>query len=274
MPGNPLGWCAWDSEGRCALAENRPLAEDEFDAVTLCGRVVRLPAGSAFASPDCDACWRALLSLRNRRVLDNLGLVGDLARRLGRDRLLRTYGSYDDAFQEGCLGLVYAADRFDPSRGFQFSTYAGRCVFGFLRRGANWLREGARRKWAGTGFRGGMFEIAETDWVRCGPGTSRTNEREGAGLDSLPLPEDESRRREEAAEAARVGVWKALERLPERERRIVLGRIGGRTLEQLGEEEGISRERIRQLEARAHQKLGRRLRELLGVEGIAAVASE
>ena len=32
---------------------------------------------------------------------------------------------YDDLYQEGMLGLMKAAEKFDASKGFQFSTYAG-----------------------------------------------------------------------------------------------------------------------------------------------------
>lgn len=32
---------------------------------------------------------------------------------------------YDDLFQVGCIGLVKAAKKFDPSRGFKFTTFAG-----------------------------------------------------------------------------------------------------------------------------------------------------
>jgi RNA polymerase sigma factor (sigma-70 family) len=33
-------------------------------------------------------------------------------------------GDYDDLVQQGNLGLLYAASRFDPDRGVKFSTYA------------------------------------------------------------------------------------------------------------------------------------------------------
>tara|TARA_Y100000310_G_scaffold297792_1_gene331119 strand:- start:9 stop:788 length:780 start_codon:yes stop_codon:yes gene_type:complete len=39
----------------------------------------------------------------------------------------------DDAFQEGCLGLIRAAEKFDPERGVTFASYARNWVLAYLR---------------------------------------------------------------------------------------------------------------------------------------------
>lgn len=41
---------------------------------------------------------------------------------------------YDDLFQAGCIGLIKAAENFDPERGFLFSTYAVPVILGEIRR--------------------------------------------------------------------------------------------------------------------------------------------
>ncbi|MEJ8546612.1 sigma-70 family RNA polymerase sigma factor [Brevibacillus borstelensis] len=41
---------------------------------------------------------------------------------------------YDDLFQIGCIGLVKAAKKFDPSLGYQFTTYAGGWVENEIRK--------------------------------------------------------------------------------------------------------------------------------------------
>lgn len=41
---------------------------------------------------------------------------------------------YEDLFQAGCIGLIKAADNFDSSRGFQFSTYAVPVILGEIKR--------------------------------------------------------------------------------------------------------------------------------------------
>ena len=56
---------------------------------------------------------------RRRLILSNLRLVVYLARRY-RNRGL----AYLDVIEEGNLGLITAADRFDPERGIRFATYA------------------------------------------------------------------------------------------------------------------------------------------------------
>lgn len=58
---------------------------------------------------------------RDRLVTGNMRLVLSIAQRhMG----LCKHLSFFDLCQEGCIGLVKAADKFDPSRGYKFSTYS------------------------------------------------------------------------------------------------------------------------------------------------------
>ena len=86
---------------------------------------------------------------REERVTQNLGLAHACANRF-RGRGIE----YDDLYQAACVGLVQAADRFDESRGLQFSTYAVPVILGEVRRlfreggavkGSRGLRELSRR---------------------------------------------------------------------------------------------------------------------------------
>jgi RNA polymerase primary sigma factor len=65
------------------------------------------------------AADRAAAAARNAFVLANLRLVVSIARRFNFGRM-----SLADLIQEGNLGLIKAVERFDYSRGFRFSTYA------------------------------------------------------------------------------------------------------------------------------------------------------
>lgn len=60
----------------------------------------------------------AVYRVKNRFVAANLRLVVSIARRYSRGRM-----ALIDLIQEGNLGLIKAVDRFDPARGFRFSTY-------------------------------------------------------------------------------------------------------------------------------------------------------
>ncbi len=68
-------------------------------------------------------------SARNQMVENNIGLVHSCANKF-RGRGVE----YDDLFQAGCVGLIKAADNFDLSRGFSFSTYAVPVILGEIKR--------------------------------------------------------------------------------------------------------------------------------------------
>ena len=66
---------------------------------------------------------------RDDFISDNLGLVHSCCKRFAGKGI-----EYDDLFQAGCVGLIKAADNFDESRGFSFSTYAVPVIRGEIRR--------------------------------------------------------------------------------------------------------------------------------------------
>lgn len=66
---------------------------------------------------------------RNRLVSENMGLVHACANRF-RGRGV----DYEDLVQSGCIGLLKAAEGFDESRGFMFSTYAVPAIIGEIKR--------------------------------------------------------------------------------------------------------------------------------------------
>ncbi len=69
------------------------------------------------------------LETRNKTVENNLGLVHACAKRFAGRGV-----DYEDLFQAGCVGLIKAADNFDESRGFSFSTYAVPVILGEIKR--------------------------------------------------------------------------------------------------------------------------------------------
>ena len=75
---------------------------------------------------------------RDAIICENMGLVHTCAKRFAGKGV-----EYDDLFQAGCVGLIKAADGFDPSRGLCFSTYAVPLILGEIR---HLFREGAAIK--------------------------------------------------------------------------------------------------------------------------------
>ena len=75
---------------------------------------------------------------RDAVVCENLGLVHACARRFAGKGV-----DYDDLYQAGCVGLIKAADGFDPGRGLCFSTYAVPLILGEIR---HLFREGGALK--------------------------------------------------------------------------------------------------------------------------------
>ena len=66
---------------------------------------------------------------REKIITENMGLVHSCAGKFKGKGI-----EYDDLFQAGCVGLVKAADGFEPERGFAFSTYAVPVILGEIRR--------------------------------------------------------------------------------------------------------------------------------------------
>jgi RNA polymerase nonessential primary-like sigma factor len=122
--------------GRVALL--RPEEEITLARLVQKGRLLRevaeemkLRAGGVAPSPEAWALevgldvrqlrrrLRRADQARDRMVMANLRLVVSLAR-----RHQHRPADLEDLIQEGTLGLVRAVERFDPSRGYRFSTYA------------------------------------------------------------------------------------------------------------------------------------------------------
>ena len=69
------------------------------------------------------------MSERNARVEKNLPLVHSCALRFKNRGV-----DYEDLFQAGCLGLIKAANGFDETLGYEFSTYAVPAILGEIKR--------------------------------------------------------------------------------------------------------------------------------------------
>lgn len=199
-----------------------------------------------------------------------------------------------DLIQEGSLGLMQAAERFDPSRGVRFATYAiwwvRAAVQAYVLRNWSMVRLGTttadktlffrlrrlKERAGGESAEEMRQTIADDLRVDVGAVEAMANRlvapdqsvntpmtEDGLGewqdllVDDAPSPEEHVARSKDTVTRAR---WlkMALDTLPERERRIIEARHlreQAVTLNELGEDMGISKERVRQLERRAIGRL-------------------
>jgi RNA polymerase primary sigma factor len=227
---------------------------------------------------------------RKSIILANLRLVVHVARAY-RGRGLPLL----DLIEEGNLGLIMAVDRFEPERGLRFSTYASIWIRQAILRGlaeqsrslripvqmfqqVNRFSRAERSLRARLGREPRIDEIAG----ELGISASRTERLSAliAGLRSLDegsgLEAFEALSAEDLGEAPtsverlvelqleHEQLDRLLRSLSQREEQILRIRYGfydgvSRTLAQTGEHFGISRERVRQIESRALEKLRRAL---------------
>lgn len=113
----------------------------------------------------------------NILVTENLGLVHSCANRF-RGRGV----DYDDLFQAGCMGLIKAAQGFNPELGFRFSTYAVPAILGEIKR---IFRDGGTVKIGRTAKEKArqLFEIKEQLSIQLGKEPSISQIAEKAGID-------------------------------------------------------------------------------------------
>ena len=225
----------------------------------------------------------AYRTLRDQMLSANLRLVISLARRYNHPTL-----SQLDLVQEGSLGLLRAIERFEPQRGIRFGTYALWWIWHHLARAADNLGPLIRTPVHWNQFRrkvrrdtrsaeGGpsdqnLHRLAEESGV---PAEYARAMEQGVPVTSLdaPIDDDDSILANVAAVDAEsdpsllgdsreitVQMRAALSDLPAREGDILKLRFGmyddnSHTLEGIGQLYGVSRERIRQIEARALDRM-------------------
>ena len=199
---------------------------------------------------------------------------------------------YEDLFQYGVIGLVRAVELFDPAQGTKFSTYAMNWIRQRITRGIAdesrlirvpvYMTERITKVWAARsrltrdGRPPGLHELAlecdltdeqVTECLKLGPhhvtslDTPVRSDSEATLGEILDRKESDSRPENEVElRMLRQLIDDVLDTLDEREARIMRLRYGlmdGEqwTLDQIGAEFGLSRERIRQIETATLTKL-------------------
>lgn len=198
----------------------------------------------------------------------------------------------DDLVQEGNIGLLKAAERFDPTRGCRLVTYAAYWIraqireyvaqcYRIVRLGSSKGERRMLRIYRRTNERDPDVLAAQTGLSRervlsllpvlgaHDVSLDKKNLDGDAPIDRLasttPSPEDEASTKEESIQV-KEAVRQAIAELPARERKIAEMRWLVETpvtLEQLGVDFGVSKERVRQLEERAKERVRVRLLDLV-----------
>ena len=233
-----------------------------------------------------------------KRVEAGIPFVEALARRMA--ATMPHSIDLSDLVQDGVIGLIDAAHRFDDSRGIKFETFAERRIRGAMidalrkdawPRGVRRVRrelEAAREKLrASLGHEPSLADLAQavgSDEKRLGKTIVRINTIESTSpfsnadtVDESQLPavlvpaEPERPDLKYEREEVRDRVRNAIATLPPREQRVIaLYYYNEVTMKDIGAELGVNESRVSQLHARAI----RRLRDALGAEITPVAASQ
>jgi len=166
-------------------------------------------------------------AIKDQLINCNMRLVVSIAKRHAAQT-----DNFFELLSDGNVSLIRAVEKFDYSRGNKFSTYASWAIM------KNYARSIPEEK-----HRRERYVTGHEDLFDAAPDT-RTDEQECLA----------------SAEQATHKVNRLLEYLDPRERQIIRMRAGldnseGMTLEKIGEQLGITKERVRQLNVRAMKKL-------------------
>ncbi len=213
---------------------------------------------------------------RDNFICENMGLVHACAKRFNGRGI-----EYDDLFQAGCVGLIKAADGFDPSRGLCFSTYAVPLILGEMR---HLFREGGAVK-AGRALQALSYRVSRLrEQMTASLGREPSiNElaaqlqenpeqvAQAVGLSTPPLSLTAAEgdaaidlpvESYEQAVTDRLALWQVIEELPPRDRALIrLRYVGRQTQQATADRLGMTQVQV----SRREKTILRQMREMLTV---------
>lgn len=165
---------------------------------------------------------------------DHIGLACKIAQRFTTERPIEDTDTFGDAM----IGLMLAANCFDPSLGFKFSTFAWRVirqniVHGYMKRNRHARNNSATR-------------VLFVD-----PDLLVSQRDSGQPLEPIDTEDLIAKMRSK------------ISNLPPQYAKVLLGRLDGNKLHEIGDEMGVTRERVRQIQVSATGML----RQMMASEG-------
>jgi RNA polymerase primary sigma factor len=234
-------------------------------------------------SPLSEKIWVSEEEDWRRLVEDNLAFVLRIAGEYRNCGL-----AFEDIVNEGNLGLLKAARRYDPSRGYKFTTYAVWWIRKSILKALGeqtrvvrvpvyLLRERKKLSDAGPKVPQVLRKKKSAESLRRREDVVRMpltelsldakigEDRSSTYADRLEDPKSRNPEESLLRDEARHLVAEAIERLPDQERMIIRYRFGLEgerplVLKQIGKRLGISRERVRQIEVQAKARMRRYFR--------------
>jgi RNA polymerase primary sigma factor len=199
----------------------------KYKATKLRGELDPLHARSS-QMDEIERLYDQAVTVKNQIVRANLRLVVSIAK--------RHVGPTDNFFElvsDGNMSLIRAAEKFDYARGNKFSTYASWAI---MKNFARTIPDEHKRR--------DRFRTSQSEMFGATP-DARTDQYG-----------------QESAQSTREHqIGRILEKLDDREQKIIISRFGldhalePLTLKEVGAEMGVTKERVRQIEARALAKL-------------------
>ena len=229
---------------------------------------------------------RGAEAARHQMIRSNLRLVISIAKRYSNMGL-----AFSDLVEEGNIGLMRAVEKFNPDRGYRFSTYASWWIKQAIMRAlsnqgktiripvymydviSKWrkVRDGLTqklnrlptRKEIAAIMQVPVSKVKEIENIAGRPSSLNAPVSLDGSAELIDLIQDDIAHSPESLIGEMLKnerIQKLLDQLDERERRILVLRFGlgdedAHTLEVVAQEFGITRERVRQIEATALKKI-------------------
>uniref|UniRef100_A0A1J3D4Y6 RNA polymerase sigma factor n=1 Tax=Noccaea caerulescens TaxID=107243 RepID=A0A1J3D4Y6_NOCCA len=261
----------------------------QAELIERCGRQPTFAQWASAAGVDQKSLRRRInhgTQCKDRMIKSNIRLVISIAKNYQGAGM-----NLQDLVQEGCRGLVRGAEKFDATKGFKFSTYAHWWIKQAVRKSLSdqsrmirlpfhmveatyRVKEARKQLYSETGKQPENEEVAEATGlsmkrlmaVMLSPKPPRSlDQKIGINLNLKPSevisdPEAETSEDILIKQFMRQDLDKVLDSLSTREKQVIRWRFGmedGRmkTLQEIGETMGVSRERVRQIESSAFRKL-------------------